>query len=177
MKRSDMGSKQKIRCSACRKGWLKPKAVTRDVGPLFDMIRVEVRGMPALVCGKCGEVSMIGSVLDEIGMMIAVEILQLTEIAPIEARYLRRLMGDTQDELAARLGVARATINRWENAPAPISGPEAYALRSHAYFRLRERSPVIDAVAASFTADRRPPNRTKKRKGFTLDGAHIQHAG
>ena len=163
-----------IRCSVCGKGSLVQKLVDHDVGELLDMKRVIVHNMPALVCTKCGSVHMYGGILDQIAILLAVNILQLQELEPVEVRYLRKLIGDTQEELAERLGVVRATINRWENDPEPVKGPDAYAIRSHAFFRLRDRSPAIEAVAAAFTTTQ--PRPRPKRRGYSIEGATLQPA-
>lgn len=165
----------KIRCSKCGKGKLRHKSVDYDVGHLVDMKRVFVENLPALVCPNCGAVSVEGKIVESITLLLAVEILQRPEIAPLEARYLRKLVGDTQDEFAARLGVVRATVNRWENATADVIGPDAYAIRSHTFFRLRERSSVVEAVASAFTSEHPPPPRPKKG-GYSLQGRDISSA-
>lgn len=162
----------KIRCSTCGKGKLRLKTIDHDVGPLLDMTRVFVKDLPALVCGNCGAISLIGHTLDTISMLLAVEVLQLVEIAPLEVRYLRKLLGDTQDEFAARLNVVRATANRWENSDKPVSGPEAYAIRTHVFFRLRDKHPVIESVAPAFTSSHPAPR--KRMKGYMLNGAELR---
>lgn len=164
-----------IRCSKCGKGKLVRRILDEyDVGPLLDMKRVVVKDMPALVCSKCGSVNMYGGILDQIAILLAVCILQLQELDQIEVRYLRKLIGDTQEEFAEQLGVVRATVNRWENSNEPTKGPDAYAIRSHAFFRLRERSPAIEAVAAAFTTAQ-PRSRPKKRS-YAIEGATLQRA-
>jgi YgiT-type zinc finger domain-containing protein len=163
-----------IRCSVCGKGSLVQKLIDYDVGALLDMKRVVVHNMPALVCSKCGSVNMYGGILDQIALLLAVSILQLQELDPVEVRYLRKLIGDTQEEFAERLGVVRATVNRWENNPEPVKGPDAYAIRSHAFFRLRDRSPAIEAVAAAFTTAQ--PRPRPKRRGYNIEGATLQPA-
>ncbi len=163
-----------IRCGVCHKANLVQKHVDHDVGPLLDMKKVVVHNMPALVCQKCGNVSMYGGLLDQIAILLAVDLLQLQELAPMEVRYLRKLVGDTQEEFAHRLGVVRATVNRWENGAEAVKGPDAYAIRSHAFFRLHERNPPIEGVAPAFTADQ-PRPRSKKR-GYRIDGATLQRA-
>jgi DNA-binding XRE family transcriptional regulator len=89
-----------------------------------------------------------------------------------EIRYLRRMVGDTQEEFAKRLEVERATVNRWENAAAPITGPTAYAIRSHVFFRLRGKSAAVDAVAETFLQVESPEKRGK-RTGYRIDAADL----
>lgn len=164
----------KIKCSTCGKANLVRKVIEHDVGPLLDMRKVVVHGLPALVCPKCGSVTLFGSTLDQIAILLAVDILQRPELHPEEVRYLRKLVGDTQDEFAQRLGVVRATVNRWENGGDHVKGPDAYAIRSHTFFRLRDTSEEIEAVAGAFTSDK-PPRRPRK-KSYSIEGALLQAA-
>lgn len=163
-----------IRCSVCGKGRLLQKLVNHDVGALLDMKRVVVHNMPALVCSKCGSVHMYGGILDQVALLLAVDILQRQELEPDEVRYLRKLIGDTQEEFAERLDVSRVTVNRWENNSEPVKGPDAYAIRSHTFFRLRDRSPAIEAVAVAFTTAQ--PRPRPKRRGYSIEGATLQPA-
>src|ERR1041384_2397672 len=163
-----------IRCSVCGKGSLVQKLIDHDVGALLDMKRGIVHNMPALVCSKCGSVHMYGGILDQISILLAVSILQLQELDPVEARYLRKLIGDTQEEFAERLGVVRSPVTRGENNREPVKGPDAYVIRSHAFFRLRDRSPAIEAVAAAFTTAQ--PRPRPKRRGYNIEGATLQPA-
>lgn len=164
----------KIRCSECGEGTLRRKVIDYDVGPLIDMKRVFVEGLPALVCSNCGAISLEGGVIETVMLLLAVEILQRPALTPGEVRYLRKLVGDTQDEFAARLGINRITVNRWENDSGDVTGPDAYAIRSHTFFRLRGRSTLIEAVSPAFTSEH-PPKRSK-RKGYNIDGRVIRDA-
>lgn len=160
-----------IRCSVCGKGTLVHRVIEHDVGGLLDMKQVVVSDLPALVCTKCGSVSMYGGVLEQIALVLAASILRSPDLFPLEARYLRKLVGDTQAEFARRLGVARATVNRWEQGDQPTRGPDAYAIRSHTFFRLRGTSPVIDAVAPAFLDD--APRSRKRTKGYKIEGSSL----
>lgn len=164
-----------IRCSVCGKGTLVQKLLDEhDVGSLLDMKKVVVRNLPALVCSKCDSTTMHGGILDQIAVLLAVDILQRQELERAEVRFLRKFVGDTQEEFAERLGVVRATVNRWENSPASTKGPDAYAIRSHAFFRLRDRSPSIASVAAAFTTPQ--PRPRPKKRGYSIEGATLQPA-
>ena len=161
----------KIRCSTCGKANLVPKLIEHDVGSLLDMRRVVVHGLPALVCPKCRSVTLYGGILDQIAVLLAVDILRLPELHAEEVRYLRKLIGDTQDEFAQRLGVVRATTNRWENGSEPVKGPDAYAIRSHAFFRLRDRSPEIESVSEAFISE--APRARPRKRGYSIEGATL----
>jgi YgiT-type zinc finger domain-containing protein len=169
--RSSATKTTKIRCSKCGKGKLRHKTVDYDVGHLVDMKRVFVEGLPALVCPNCGAVSVEGKILETVTFLVAAEILERPELAPLEVRYLRKLLGDTQDEFAARLGVVRATVNRWENSEANVTGPDAYAIRSHTFFRLQD-NPIVDAVAPAFTSEK-ARTKSKPKRSYKLQGADV----
>lgn len=163
-----------IRCSVCGKGKLVHRLIEHDVGGLLGMKKVVVSELPALVCSTCGSVSMYGGVLEQISLLLAVTILSSSELDPLEVRYLRKLIGDTQDEFARRLGVARITVNRWEQGDESLKGPDAYAIRSHTFFRLRGSSPVIEAAAPAFVAN--TPRTRKRAQGYKIAGASLHHA-
>ncbi len=163
-----------IRCSVCGKGKLLHRVIEHDVGDLLEMRKVVVSNLPARVCSKCGSVSLYGNILEQVAAQLAADLLRQSEIFPFEARFLRKLVGDTQEQLANRLGVARATVNRWENGEAPSRGPDAYAIRSHVFFRLRGSSKAIEAAASAFV-DAKPPAR-KKARSYKIEGASLQRA-
>ena len=159
----------KIECSECEGGVLRPKTVEHDMGPLLGMTEVRVTNLSALVCSRCGAVSVDGSVIEMVSLMLADVILRQPAIGGIEVRFLRKLLGDTQSELAAKLGVDRATVNRWENADEPLTGAPSYALRSHALLRLQERGARLLGAEAEL---RRPePKPPRRRGGYRLDAA------
>jgi hypothetical protein len=151
---------------------LADKIVSYDVGPLLGMPQVQVEHLPALVCAKCGAATVGGAVLDAVSMLLAALILRRSSLQATEVRYLRKVVGDTQEEFAKRLEVDRATVNRWENAAAPITGTPAYAIRSHVFFRLRRKSTMIDAAAEAFVETGRSQKRTR-RAVYRLDAATL----
>ena len=116
-----------------------------------------------------------GPVVEEIVFHLAATILARPELDAIEVRFLRKLVGDTQQELADRLNVNRVTVSRWENASEPITGPDAYAIRSHVFFRLRGQHAAIEKVAPAFTdKNPRPQSRTG---GSRLDASTFLPTG
>jgi hypothetical protein len=139
------------------------------------MSRVKVEHLPALACTKCGVVTVQGEVLDAVAMMLAALVLRRASLKAAEVRYLRRMVGDTQEEFAKRLEVDRATVNRWENATAPITGTPAYAIRSHVFFRLRHNNSVIEAVADAFVENGRAGKRSRQPT-YRIDAAALAAA-
>jgi YgiT-type zinc finger domain-containing protein len=163
-----------IRCSVCNEGRLVHRIIDHDVGDLLGLTQVKVNNLPALVCSHCGAVSMYGWALDEISFHIAGSVLSSPELGGIEVRFLRKLLGDTQDELAQNLGVSRATVNRWENGVDGIKGTDAYSVRAHAFFRLRGHHPAIEETAAAFIENK---SRARSKTGrYQIEGASLQRA-
>lgn len=167
-------TKMRIRCSECEEGVLEKKTIEHDVGALLGMNEVRVTNLPALVCNRCRSVAVEGGILDKMTFALASVILRQTLLDGIEVRFLRKLLGDTQNDLAEKLGVDRITVNRWENAPEPITGAQAYALRSHAFLRLRGRDSSLEAIAPAFIEKPSPPE--KRRKGYQLDASALRAA-
>lgn len=161
-----------ITCSSCGKGHLAEKMVSHDVGPLLGMPHVVVEHLPGLACSKCGAVTVPGAVLDAISMALAALILRRPSLAATEVRFLRKLVGDTQEDFAKRLEVDRATVNRWENSVAAIRGTPAYAIRSHVFFRLRGKSPAVEAAAEAFVQAGSAEKRGK-RTAYRIDAADL----
>ena len=169
------------KCPICKQGHLRASLVTHDLGRLLGMVQVKVENMPALKCDRCGKITVTGPVIDGVSMLLAAHILSNPRIGPYEVRFLRKLLGDTQDEFADKLSVDRVTVNRWENSDGDIEGITSEAIRLHSYLRLRGRSMVIDSIASALLSPKRGPARAKgetpiKRRGnagYALDGASI----
>lgn len=173
-KRTTKKKRTKLVCSTCREATLVRRKVDYDIGALLGLNEVQVKDMPALVCPKCKAVSIEGGLMENAALMIASKILELKDLEPIEIRYLRKLLGYKQDEFAEKLGVARITANRWENEEKTVTGPEAFAIRAHAFFCLRGRSPAIEAVASAFVEQPKVTPPGKKR--ISLNGSELSIA-
>lgn len=163
---------EQLRCSDCGKANFELRRITHDLGSLLGMTEVLVENYPALVCAKCKAVSHIGEVLSEVEMILAAMILDRGTIDHLEVRYLRKLLGYTQEEFAQKLGVERITVSRWENSETAISGTQALAIRSYVFFKLRAKSKRIEALAASFLEPKVSPK--SKRGGYKLAGSEIR---
>jgi len=162
------------KCSDCGAGRLSVDHVTHDMASLFGMESVKVNNLPVLVCSRCKHLTITGPVIDGISMLLAATILGTTELGWMEIKYLRKLIGDTQDEFAQKLNVDRVTVSRWENSKVPITGITSEAIRLHAYLRLRGRSPAIDAVGAALTAVKQQnAHKRAKRSSYKLDGSRV----
>lgn len=68
------------------------------------------------------------------------------ELAHHEKQYAAHVLADeglTLRQIAARLGVAQRTINRWRNQPVAMPDTEPASTRGQAYARCREVDPAI----------------------------------
>jgi len=77
---------------------------------------VYLKGIPHLYCQKCEdevvEIPREDELLAKLGEFLVTHPVRL---GPQEIRYLRKLVGWSQEELGRKLDIGRVTINRWEN--------------------------------------------------------------
>ena len=94
-----------------------------------------------LRCDECGEVSLPGSMLDQVSNEAVLVLLRLERrLSGVEARFLRKAaLAITQEELATRLGLSRPTVARWE-ADRSLSGEHDFQLRSFVALNLLKKS-------------------------------------
>jgi DNA-binding transcriptional regulator YiaG len=155
-----------MKCSNCREGTLSSTTVERRLDHVFG-VPVLVRGLPVLVCPKCEAETMIGSVIDELSIVLVGVLLESgAPLRPREIKFLRGALGFTQEGLAKHLGVSRVAVARWETKDGLLDGPQALALRSLVFFRLRRAHPDLASVAESFT---RPPRPQRKSRRYELE--------
>lgn len=81
---------------------------------------VVLDGVPVRTCPKCGErmvgIPRIAELHRELAKHIAVK---AERLAPAEVKFLRKVLGLSGEDFAARMGVDRATISRWESTEKP----------------------------------------------------------
>jgi putative zinc finger/helix-turn-helix YgiT family protein len=84
------------------------------------LVNVEVRR-----CKACGEYEVVIPRMEELHTTIAhVVIDKKARLAPAEIRFLRTHLGWSGTDFAKHIGVAAATVSRWENGHEPM-GPQA----------------------------------------------------
>jgi DNA-binding transcriptional regulator YiaG len=86
------------------------------------------------------------------------------ELRPAEVRFLREVLGMTQGELADRLGISRATVNRWEAGDDMVGPINALALRTLAVWNLNDA-----ALAKEIGQPRRLPKTDRVRLPYRLE--------
>lgn len=155
------------KCPKCR-----AEAMRVESGPL----RYESGGLPHVVlmgvetgrCGQCGaevlSIPRIAQLHDAIAVVLATK---PTRIAPLEARFLRKHLGLSTEDLAARMGVARETVSRWESprSAQPTGGAAERLLRLMA---LRERP--VEEYPSERLADIRDDGTSEELLRFEAGG-------
>lgn len=96
-------------------------------------LNVTVSGVDGFKCTKCGGETVDGSLVN---LVMNYTIMQVAKsprrLNGEEARYLRRTLHVTQEELADKMGIDRVTVADWERGAAPISPQHDYILRGFA---------------------------------------------
>src|SRR5579871_3808255 len=102
------------KCAACRERAVAPVTLPSYSASLAHdgkTYEVELRDLPVLRCGRCGEV-VFG---DEAEIRLSDALRDAAGLLhPAEIRGRREALGLTQKGLARRLRIAEATLSRWE---------------------------------------------------------------
>jgi DNA-binding XRE family transcriptional regulator len=131
-------------CDACEKGTMRATRKDVDISDLVGLSEVIVPDANVLACDNCDNFAMGGIGLDAYKNTIAKDLVETVDrLSGDEARYLRKLMLLTQNELAEKLGIDRMTILRWEGEP-HVEFFNSYALRALVSAWLTKRG--IDVV-------------------------------
>jgi len=140
---------------------------------------VKLREVPALRCARCDEVVLEGAVA-ELGLhLVGLALVKQKELLrPEQAKYLRKLLGATQKELADRMSIARETVAAWECGQKTISPQHDYILRSLAVGNFMEelRAAVIAerAQIAAALGGVRSKEPSKRRTTLVVDHVRTQ---
>jgi putative zinc finger/helix-turn-helix YgiT family protein len=121
------------RCLKCRKRDVYPATIsyTAEVSHDGRLYEVPVPALEVPRCRSCGELVFTNRVDEQITDALRARLRLLT---PAQVREGRKTLGLLQQELAERLGVAEATISRWETGTLIQSRAMDNLLR--AYFAL-----------------------------------------
>jgi DNA-binding transcriptional regulator YiaG len=86
--------------------------------------------VPGFRCANCEGETVDGGLINILLKIIVVEITKSdSRLSGEQARFLRRVLGSTQQELATRMGVVRETVANWERNHEPISAQHDLILR------------------------------------------------
>jgi putative zinc finger/helix-turn-helix YgiT family protein len=123
------------RCLKCRRREVYPATIpyTAEVNHDGRLYEIPVPALAIPKCRSCGELVFTNRVDEQITDALRAHRRLLT---PVQIREGRKALGLLQQELAERLGVAEATISRWETGALIQSRAMDNLLR--AYFALPE---------------------------------------
>jgi DNA-binding transcriptional regulator YiaG len=140
-----------------------------DASSIVGLETVVLDRAPVLKCDSCGHLMFEGRVVDAIMRELAAFIIrQGDELQPREVRFLRELMTMTQGELATRLGIQRATVNRWERGEESVRTIQSLALRTLAAWSLDD--PVL---ARAVGEPVRQPVTKRSVPPYRLEGVSV----
>jgi transcriptional regulator with XRE-family HTH domain len=111
-------------------GHLRPTKLASYDFSKYVGFKVTLTGMDGLKCDKCGWQTIDGRTIN-----LAMDHMVLTfarfprRLNGVEASYLRRKIGATQEELANRMGIVRETVAKWECGDQVISPQHDFILR------------------------------------------------
>lgn len=97
-------------------------------------------------CENCGHLASIGFV-DLEGLIAAVAVARVAAPAKLDAadvRFLRKALGWSSKDLAAKLEVRDETVSRWENNREPIGPTSEKLLRLIVAEFLAEKAPAVE---------------------------------
>lgn len=140
-----------MKCDICNKGKFVRRDLGRyDLGKVLGLEAVTLLGAKGLVCDKCGEVILDGEVIEQATEALNIVLVsQAGVLDPREARYLRKELEMTQEQLAERLGVHRVSVARWETGDVAMGQAESMALRAMVAMKAVEHRPRRSREIAS----------------------------
>ena len=101
---------------------------------------VEIRNVTVYNCGSCGACIPELPAIEQLHMVIAIQLLiKDSLLSGEEIRFLRKMAGLTQSELAEILGMTPTRPCKWESGREPIGDANDRALRSFCLFGMSQR--------------------------------------
>jgi DNA-binding transcriptional regulator YiaG len=132
-----------MKCTKCREGKLERRVVpSHEIGDLLGLPVILVKA-PLLQCPKCGAVHVPGAILDNLIPALAAKVVGVADLTANETRFLRKVIGFTQNELAERMELSRATVARWETDDSLLGGANSLALRALAAMHIMQDKPSL----------------------------------
>lgn len=122
--------------------------------PYMSLPDVVLMNVDVHVCPKCGAEDVVIPYLEALNRALASALIEnnLAIFEPGEAKFLRKYLGLSADQLALDLGVSEGRVLEWEKGEAPMSPVEAAALR----WVVAYRGPVHNYQAPDLTAPKKP---------------------
>lgn len=103
----------------------------------FAGLRVILRGIRGLRCSKCKRSTLAGETVNHLLDALPAFVLKFPQLlSPELARFLRKRMRLSQQELADAMGIHRVTVTEWESGDKTISPQHDLMLRAVAAARL-----------------------------------------
>ncbi len=111
-------------------GRLRPAVLEKYDFSRYVGFKVTLSGMDGLKCDKCGWETLDGGTINHVLNYMVIDFTKFKRrLNGEEARYLRRSLSVTQEELATRMGVVRETVAKWECGTQEISPQHDFILR------------------------------------------------
>ena len=116
----------------CECGGVLRKAILPKVDfSAYAGIPVTLVDAPGFRCSSCGRETLGGALINRaLQVLVQTIVTGPHRLTAERARFLRKSMRLTQQDLADRLGVNRITVTNWERSDAPISKEHDLMLRS-----------------------------------------------
>lgn len=112
-------------------GVLRKAVLSRFDFSAYAGIPVTLVDAPGFRCSKCGRETLGGALMNRaLRVLVQTIVTGPHRLKAEEARFLRKSMRLTQQDLAERLGINRITVTNWERGEAPISKEHDLMLRS-----------------------------------------------
>ena len=147
----------------------------------------QLEAVPGFRCSSCRRETLPGTVINSILRVMGLAAIRLPHRLPAElARFVRRILQITQQELADRMGIARETVAQWECGEKEISPQHDLILRTILLERqfgehvmplrlLLDTMGNLGAVKAAPPPRKRPPLRVSA-SDYRQVTKHPQHA-
>lgn len=117
-------------------------------------------------CPRCGEIEVAIPRIEALHQAIAAMLVRkATRLAPEEIRYLRKYLGWSGADFAARMGVTRETVSRWEHGGTPIGSTADRLLR----LLVVNEVPVQDYAAELLLGITEEPGTRAMALGLSVD--------
>jgi transcriptional regulator with XRE-family HTH domain len=145
-------------CDVCGKQLKPGTASNYDVTPFVGSAEVTVvfKQIPVLRCEGCEGISLEGHVIAHVKRLTLIYLLVEKSSKPGWARLIRRLLGLTQKDLAARMGVDRVTVAKWESGKTTLTPQQDLLLRAVATGLLNGGTEITPALASVRHEERKP---------------------